>query len=260
MADWPLLRNSLVTEDDAALSSYGVTITASGSANTKGAYTQLVASLPRACSGILLQLRGNSGVYTLFDLAIGGAGSEIVVVPDLHGSVSLASNGDSAIYIPISLPAGVRVSARVQAGGGGNTLIMKAHFIADTFTGMQPVVSRYENWGADLTLSRGTTVVTSGSVNTKGSWVQLVAASAKTTKWLLIAIQIFGTGRNFAIDIGMGGAGSEQVLFSNLKHQNASLGLWLSLPFSIPGGSRVAARAASDVGSSTALISVLGGT
>lgn len=259
MSDWPLLRNNLAVEDDAALASYGVTVTASGSSNTKGSYTQLVAALSRTAIGILLQFRGNSAAYTLFDIAIGGAGSEQVVVPNLPGSVSLASNGDTCVSIPIYIPAGSRVSARMQAGVGGNTLVMKAHFITDNFCGMQ-APQRWVNWGADLATSHGTAVVSSGSVNTKGSWVQLVAASEITTKWLIVAPQITGTARNFAVDIGVGGAGSEQVILSNLKYVNASLGILIGpFPFSIPAGSRVAVRAASDIATSTTFLEVLGG-
>lgn len=259
MADWPLLRNSLALEDDAALASYGATITASGSANTKGSYTQIAASLARSCAGVMLQILGNSGAYVLLDLAIGGAGSEVVVVPNLHGSISLSSNGNSSIFIPLYLPAGTRVAARCQAGVGASTVRVKALFMTDTFIGLQQQASRYQDWGANLAASQGTSVVSSGSVDTKGAWVQLIAASAFTTKWIIVAMQATGGARNFAVDIGVGGAGAEQVVLPNLYHANAALGLWYSLPFSIPGGSRVAARAACSTATSTTFIEVLGG-
>jgi len=257
MADWPLLRNSLAVEDDAALASYGATVTA-GSANTKGSYTQIVASLARSCSGILLQMFVATQVSMLMDIAIGGAGSEIVVIPNLSVSAVGSTNVSGSLFIPLYLPAGTRVAVRCQASTGSATVRVKSVFITDTFIGLQQLASRYENWGAVAATSRGTLVTASGSVDTKGAWTQLIAASAFTTKWLLIGLQP-DFNRNYAVDIGVGGAGAEQVVIPNLDPINISLGTCISLPFSIPGGSRVSARAAANVGSITIPVDILGG-
>ena len=259
MGDWSLLRANLATEDDTALATYAATITASGSANTKGSYTQLVASLSRSCIGVILQLRGNSAAYVLFDLAIGAGGSEQVVVPNISGSVSLASNGMLGLFIPLSLPAGTRVAARCQAGSGSQTILIKAQFISDHFAGMQTQITRWVNWGADTSVSRGTTLTSGNLSDVKGSWVQLSAAADLTTKWILIMVQAIQTVRNHAIDIGIGAAASEQVVLSNLFFDNSALGMFLLLPFSIPAGQRIAARNASGTQFSTVTVMILGG-
>ena len=103
--------NSVMTSLDA-----GATL------NTKGAYAQIIASTAEAYKGILLNF-GNSGstdttsVSNLLDLAIGAAASEIVILPDYHiqRAGRGVGNNTSMRYIPIHIPAGVRLAARIQA-------------------------------------------------------------------------------------------------------------------------------------------------
>lgn len=259
MADWPLLRNSLVVADDTAPGSvYELNNDTGGVANTKTAWVQIAASLPNTISAILLMSRVSAANYKLMDIGIGGAGSEVVLVPNIDVNAGISGDSMRYLLIPVSIPAGTRISVRTQAGGTNAVVRYKMLFLTDTFIGLQ-APTRWENWGADTSTSHGTSVVTSASVNTEGSWVQLVAATSFTTKWLIVMISAFGTGRLIAIDIAVGGAGSEQVILPNILFTNQNLGLAVVLPFSIPGGSRVSARNQSDVGSTTSYVSILGG-
>ena len=90
--------------------------------HTKGSYAQIIASTAEAYRGIILNF-GNSGssdttnVSNLLDLAIGAAASEVVILSDYH--VQRAGRGvgnnTNMRYIPVHIPAGVRLAARIQA-------------------------------------------------------------------------------------------------------------------------------------------------
>lgn len=256
MADWPLLRNNLCVDDDTAVNPYVATLTA-GSANVKGAWVEVVAALAYSTAGVLLQWKGNSTNYSLIDVGIGAGGSEVVVLPNIVGIVSMADNGWNSAFFPLALPAGTRVACRYQAATGGLTTGVKLLFITDNFIGLQPV-TRWQDWGTNTGASTGAAVVAGGSAHTKGGYSQLIAATAFTTKWLALMVAWSDTNRNFAIDIAIGAAASEEVVIPDLFSFNSSA-VVVGLPFSIPGGSRVAARCASQNASSTVLLSVLGG-
>lgn len=86
--------------------------------------------------------------------------------------------------------------------------------------------------------------VTSGVANTKGSWVELVASSAADADGIVL-VTGQSTADNYLVDIGVGGAGAESVVVSNVpvheRSANLTEGLFF-IPVSISAGSRVAAR------------------
>jgi hypothetical protein len=119
-------------EGFSGVDSIGVTIGSSiatdidpgSSANTKGAWTQVIASTPRDYCGLMVlpgQNSTNNFAYTNpggIDIAIGGSGSEQIIIPDM-GMVAagLATNANSATpLIMTPVPAGTRIAARAQQG------------------------------------------------------------------------------------------------------------------------------------------------
>lgn len=109
-----------------ASTGYGLQIDPGGSANTKGAYVQLTASLSVEIGGFLLcfdsqgTTTGTTGaVDWLVDIAVGASGSEQVILPNL-AVCGYSAGGDSFIfgstvpYIPMPIPAGGRISVRAQ--------------------------------------------------------------------------------------------------------------------------------------------------
>lgn len=82
---------------------------------------------------------------------------------------------------------------------------------------------------------------------TKGAWTQVSASTTADTA--AIMFQVIKTGGNVtsAIDIGIGAAGSEIALVSNLLISNtAQIAVIYQMPLSIPAGSRLAMRMATE--------------
>lgn len=94
-----------------------------GTANTKGSYTQIVASTTNEMKAMLLALsaRANSAMTDagwLFDFAIGAGGSERIVLPDQWAGAQTASDVITPSFVgPIacSIPAGTRLAVRCQS-------------------------------------------------------------------------------------------------------------------------------------------------
>lgn len=107
----PLTGTSLLTSIDGG-----------ATANTKGAYAQLIASTSFSYSAIVLGItRLNDSARTtctwLFDLAVGASSSEQVIIPDLMLRCHSSNDEVGPCVIgplPIDIPAGTRLSARTQ--------------------------------------------------------------------------------------------------------------------------------------------------
>lgn len=102
-------------------------LTASATINTKGAYTQLVASTARDYAGFYLRptfpSSGTGVQHNLFDVAIGAAGSEQVVVPNIQcGSTSKPATPQFLGPFWVPIPAGTRVAARTQSDTASSTM------------------------------------------------------------------------------------------------------------------------------------------
>jgi len=236
-----------------AAGSNGTTLTASGSTNTKGSYSQLVASTPYDCSGFYLYLcNANSGlVGYLVDIAIGAAASEQNVVNNLLYEFSTAQTHQTLqIFVPCEIPAGTRISGRCQASTGSSTITAFVVLADASFVG-SAAFGAPTTYGAVTGTSQGTNVDPGASGNTKGSYSQVTAS----TTYDIAALQIiFGNKgalqtSDILVDIAVGAAGSEQVIIPNISFSasNASTnttGVAPPLYFvRVPAGTRLAARA-----------------
>ncbi|MCI0558753.1 MAG: hypothetical protein MN733_09675 [Nitrososphaera sp.] len=107
--------------------------------------------------------------------------------------------------------------------------------------------------GADLTDSQGTDIPSGTPNHIKGSWVQLIASTAYPAKMAYIVLDGNGTaGPDFFVDIGVGAAASEVVVFPNLicgSAGNRQIKFMYLFPCDIPAGSRISARSQGNPGS-----------
>lgn len=103
--------------------SRGTAIDPGGTANTKGSWTELIASCP-ADVGAIFGVVGFNGDVTraatasmLLDIGIGAASSEFVLVPDMSIAWEATWDGPNDVFfqpIGVNIPEGSRVAARAQ--------------------------------------------------------------------------------------------------------------------------------------------------
>lgn len=118
----PLVARGVLATPGAGTSSLGyVDVDAGATANTKGAWVQLVASTPRDARGytlvILADQSNDANGRIAFDLAVGAAASEQVILADVLGiwnnyNPVMRPQSVGPIWTPI--PAGSRIACRVQ--------------------------------------------------------------------------------------------------------------------------------------------------
>ena len=110
--------------------------------------------------------------------------------------------------------------------------------------------------GAVVANSAGTLVTDSGTAGTKGAWAQLIGSTLYDITWLAISITSQASFLTTAfVDIGIGAAGSEMVVISNLMLSitgDDSAPAQYVLPVYIPARTRIAARCMSANGSNNA--------
>lgn len=228
-----------------------VTVSNSGTANTKGAWAQVMAATPARAIWLLVTVRSAGASVGAFDLAIGAAGSEQILIADLFHRET--QNGDSTVpyLFPVNIPAGTRIAARIQknaAGGTGVVSVALGYGALDEPNG----VGRHATAGVTTSgATSGTTVDPGATASTYGAWVELIAATAFPARWMnLYHNAIDGTlnaDADGVFQIGIGAAGSEQLIVDGVQstHGSAPRGMTPNsthLPVAIPAGERVAVR------------------
>lgn len=113
MAQWPLSDSSNSWQAGANEADSGQITVTGGAANTKGAWSELVASCGQT-DMIFLSVRiaspASSDTAVLIDIGVGPAGSETVVVPNIDMG---GRNGIFHVPLPLSVPQGTRIAARL---------------------------------------------------------------------------------------------------------------------------------------------------
>lgn len=196
-------------------SSEGTTVTASGSTHTKGSYAQLIASTGANAIGITVVLH-NVGVAStnaraLVDIAVGGAGSEQIIIPNLlagnAGAWNGASNGGNCYHFPIFIPAGVRLSARCQASTASDTVNALVYLHQGRLMPGQWVGQRVTAYGINTGTSTGV-AHTPGSTNAYATATQIVSSTTNPIRYMQVGIDMgtdtTGTSMRGMFRIGLG--------------------------------------------------------
>jgi hypothetical protein len=232
--------------------SAGIAVAAAGTAHVKGSWVELFAATAFDADRMVVSLHTmeEAGVVTaLVDLAVGGAGSEVVVVENLLVSAGVQTVG--VVDLPLHIPAGSRVAARAQA----STISVSTHVTARIMGGgwgTPPPAHRVVTYGAVTADSGGTEVDPGGTAHTKGAWAQLAASTTAAHTGLMLGVGHRGNSalRNeeFLVDVGVGAPGSEQIVLADWAVALAAVETLVPqfspvIPASIPAGSRLAVRA-----------------
>lgn len=255
MADWSVFGGSNVCESwPQSGSSYGLLITTGTTAHVKTAWSTLITSTSFDCSAIMLKVWCAS--YALFDFAVGASGQEQVFAENIP-SINL---GSSCVAAGVRIPAGSRIAVRVQAAGASsNTRSSIALLRGNEYL---PETRYLIGLGVSTATSEPKSVTAGGTVNTKGSWVELVASLAADVKALHLAPYNIVNARSL-LDLGFGVAASEVVAIPNFCASTYGGTSWTHTGYArfginIAAGTRLAARAQSSTASTVSRFCVVG--
>lgn len=231
--------------------SSGTTLADPAGANVKGAWTELDAVATGADAVLVAAQPQDVGrADFLLDIGVGGAGSEVAIVSNLL----FTSEGGAAppyyYFLPLAITAGQRVAGRYQVttttSTGLNVIVYE--LLGGAVKALQAATAR--TYGADTSDSGGTVVDPGAVANTKGAWTEISASlTAAFTSCLVILgnrVNPAPTAQNVMFDVGLGGAGSEVAIVSDVYvRRTAQLvinpaSIWL--PVGASAGQRLAIR------------------
>ena len=253
MADFPVEDGgAAATAGVVSATTTGTLLTASSTAHVKGAYAEFVASTPFDADEVWVSVMDNSGPFTrLLDIAVGAAGSESVIIPNILGSYPRANEAGYYHKFACHVPAGSRLAGRIQSSVASSTLRVFLHLVSRGLSPSTPL-QRIIAYGALTASSRGTAVDPGATAHTKGAWVQLGQLFFGEIRRLALAL---ATNANTAmasarwlLDIGAGAVGSEVVLIPDLPvitsttADNIVPRAFDDLPVQIKAGERITAR------------------
>ena len=258
--------------------SLGTSVASGSTANTKGAYTQLVASTTYDATWLILTSNGGgAGITTnlimAVDVAIGASGSEQVILSNLVFLTSTDGPSINRVAIPCHIPAGSRIAIRSAVPLTGSiTTYFNITLLDGSFTEPEALFV-CDTYGFQSTGTKGTTLDPGTTANTKGAYAQLVASTSADIRGFFLTFDNQGytaTGSNtqgdMLIDLAIGASGSEQIIIPNMQVFNKTdhtLGPMIIvpnmtefMPIQIPNGTRIAARCQST--QTTASIRLVG--
>lgn len=246
-------------------------IVATAGNGVKGSYTQVLAAanMTQDCDGLMCLLNWPSSASTLLvDIAVGAAASEVVIAPNLMAQASaVAGPVPYLFYLPTPLVSGTRIAARAIAQAASKSVGITVWPVSASYLGLMEL-SRITDYGsAGAAASRGTAVVASASINTKGAWTALSTSTTNDMKAVYVAIGSQGASKGTLdnrLDIGVGAAGSEVVVIPDLYFGSFTTtthvlpALYGPILMDIPAGTRLSARTQSSTASASYDIIVYG--
>lgn len=204
-----------------------VNITTGATPHTKTSYTQLVSSIgsdPWYGFWVLGGHKGTSATDTslLYDIAIGAAASEVVIVSNFPGGYTEpGAIGSVPFYFPLYIPAGTRVAARLQSAPAslqvGFSLIGNVN--PNGLIASADLYGYCTTYGANTATSGGV-VVTPGTANVYGSVAQITSSTTAPIHAAMLGVQGAGNTTVLAsaasVQLCAGAAASEVVIVSEL--------------------------------------------
>lgn len=223
---------------------------------SKSSWFELIASTSSAANEVLISIVPGTSVQYVIDIGIGGAGSEVVVVPNLLTGKSGQSTGHF-LTIPLTIPSGSRVSWRVISQGNSQVGV-GVHLFFRTYSTESPLDDLI-SYGVDPDSASqyGTTVDPGGTSNTKGAYAE-ISSSVSKGNFVTLAFsndnQSSTTNGPLLIDLATGGAGSEVVIVPDLAINYESTEFmrqpYTVIEVAVASGDRISIRAQSTNASS----------
>jgi hypothetical protein len=245
----PLFRNTSFFVDNAytvSNRSSRVTVTANASAHVKGSWVQLIASTSADASLIYLDpatFANGTNSSCLLDIGTGASGSEVALVSNLAIGGSryetiFATNG---IEIPIQVPSGTRLSARIQHTTGGTSVTVGIE--ARNYGDYAQAPTSVDVIGTDTATSTGTNFVANNT------YVQVTASTSRAYRAIVMIPNVSGSDiGTFTSDftLAKGASGSEVEIATRIAgYANAESVTPRSdflIPTAVPAGTPLAVK------------------
>lgn len=255
MADFGLVSGSGRYSDY-----YSATATASATVHTKGAYVELIAQTPFVADVLKIIPYGTDTTsHWLIDIAIGAAGSETIILENLQYSIITRGVPGHALDLLMSIPAGSRISARVQGPLASEAVSINCQIAQLPFARVSPFNAPVLSIGANAANSSGVSIPIPATAGAFGAWTELSASTPSRMRLICPTFSSSGQpeNTNVTVELGVGAAAAEVTIFSaTLLHRGEITGWhphhlgWLQLD--IPASTRVAARTKFNGGGTTA--------
>lgn len=265
MSNWPIIQaesHQPVGIDMA--NSRGQPLPRISGANTWTAWTELTSGLPYDAGGMILMaqngyIAGDTSI-ALLQLATGSPGYESAF---WTGQLTQHTvyHDETVVYIPASLPAGARISARHIASAAESNINYAPQItvIPHTRSYRYPTATGHASvYGLTVATPTATTIDPGATRNTLGSWVEIVSATLRDHQAFYVCpAHVAGvTAARTAniLYVGTGSLGNEKVLtaFNWMPELTSALapGIVGPLYHDIPAGTRLSIAAQSDTNAS----------
>lgn len=234
-------------------STQGTTVTGGSSAGAYGSVVVLAAATDYDAAGFFLNLyQPSSAIGMQIKLFVGGSGSEVEFC-ELPGPC--APNAHFHLYVPIAIPAGSRVTAKLaDADGYGSATAMLSLTLVRGDCSQAHLASRGRLHG--VTSGVLLNVDAGATANTKGAWTQIVASTTNAARGY--SLRFAGdascdANTRLLFDLAVGAASSEQIILADITASEEGYRIVVAPPVlgpvwtPIPAGSRIAIRVACSV-------------
>lgn len=231
-------------------SSTGTTITAAGSANTKGSWTTIGTSTFDYEYVIVCVGHAGGAVNYVVDIGIQSNSGDRVLIQDLRlDATRVAASRSNQYGIPVHFPSGSVIRAR----SASSTLSSVCRVIVIGFSRGFSGGAGYSRCIAlcTATVSRGITIDNNVAVNTKGAWTSLTTTSVEIAAIFghigLNADIARGAVVSGLIDIGIGTATNFTIVSNITASYETTNDIWMPsvlpvMPIGIPANHNVVAR------------------
>lgn len=238
------------------------TLVTGGATNTKGSYVSIGAATTvswEAMTIFVARPTGSSGgLNGMIDIALGGAGSEAIIVPDLYFAAGkLQDEHTLQLTLPLHVPSGSQLRARMAESVGNGTIDLS---VAGHHSGLggAPGFSRAVALFTPAS-SRGVAIDPGATANTKGAWAELTSSCPEDVAAMFGLIGYNNdvaraAGAQALLDIGIGAAAAEQTVYPNYTfgwstQRDGPSNCVRIPPFAcgVPKTTRIAARAQAEI-------------
>lgn len=233
------------------------TTVAAANANAKNTYVTIGTSTFSYDGFYAFLCGGATAGRKRWDIAANLGGSDQIIAADLFSDQAANSDGTSILWAPVRVPSGAILKARIQphtANAGGIITLAGYRGDAKRARGFSRIISCTDWTNSDPTNS----VTLNGTTQT--GWTQICASTPNRLAGLYATFTNLGnavTGVRILVDIGFGGAGSEKVLLTFLRHNVLANGpIYGPFPCDIPAGTRLSVRMQAS-GADTQVVSVV---